>query len=342
MASPNTGARHHGQGAPGICSLPRINKIAPKNYGSTLRAYPITSGGTTAVAKGGHTPPDNVGGTLVRSLSFATPVAVPASNSLSTLSQSTKETTKNTLGKCDAPSISKSSEKRMRGDPTSSFFDDKEDKELKYVPITDKAAKYFIGGYGTKALDNNDDITKAHCKAFMLKAFPPVDRKKSYNNPQAKSASMAQCRPKSEVDYIKFVVANWQKGTEIHTMEEGKERDDLLSFRQNNKLGNKYTHQYSVEEVWAPGDAAPRLVLRRLEVEKETKLVVVGRIVISREKLFDAINEWHHQNGHLGQERTWEFCRNKYWNVTQWTRKEQCICLQSCVWTEIGPPSVLL
>ena len=34
-------------------------------------------------------------------------------------------------------------------------------------------------------------------------------------------------------------------------------------------------------------------------------------------ELFDAINEWHHQHGHLGQERTWNFCKAKYWNVTQ-------------------------
>ncbi len=72
-------------------------------------------------------------------------------------------------------------------------------------------------------------------------------------------------------------------------------------------------------------------MLRRLEVEKETNSVVVGCIVISREELFNAINEWHHQNGHLGQERTWEFCRNKYWNVTQDHVKSYCTTCYHCL-----------
>jgi hypothetical protein len=38
---------------------------------------------------------------------------------------------------------------------------------------------------------------------------------------------------------------------------------------------------------------------------------------VSREELFDAIDDWHTNNGHLGQERTWKYCRNKYANVTQ-------------------------
>jgi hypothetical protein len=120
MASPNARARHRGQGTPGSCFSPRLNKIAPKNYASPVAALPITSGGTTAIAKGGQTP-DHVGAPLVRSLSFATPLAVPATtNSVSSLSQSTKEaskTTKTSAGKRDGPSVSKSSEKRMKSDP---------------------------------------------------------------------------------------------------------------------------------------------------------------------------------------------------------------------------------
>jgi len=45
--------------------------------------------------------------------------------------------------------------------------------------------------------------------------------------------------------------------------------------------------------------------------------MIEGRIVTNREDLFDAINEWHSANGHLGFERTWTYCQEKYWNVTQ-------------------------
>ncbi len=148
MALPNTQARRHGQGTPGTRSLPRINKLPPKYYAPTAPAFPITSGGTTAIAKGGHTPPDNVGGMLVCSLSFATPLAVSASNSVSFLSQSTKEM----AGKRDGSSIAKSFQKRMRREPLYSGARDNdaplehgyEDKEPDYVPICHRPF-YLVG-----------------------------------------------------------------------------------------------------------------------------------------------------------------------------------------------------
>ncbi len=81
----------------------------------------------------------------------------------------------------------------------------------------------------------------------------------------------------------------------------------------SHKLGNKYIHQYTVEEICAPGDPEPRQVLRRLEVNKESPhLVEAGRIVLSREEVFEAMSEWHHHNGHLVQERTWEYRKAKF------------------------------
>ncbi len=102
-------------------------------------------------------------------------------------------------------------------------------------------------------------------------------------------------------------------------MEDGEEKNRQIIFWKRNELGNKYIHQYCLEEVWAPGDTEPRQVLRRLEAKKGSpNKTEVGRIVVSREELFDAINEWHQHSGHLGQERTWEYCRTtKNWNVTQ-------------------------
>jgi hypothetical protein len=113
-----------------------------------------------------------------------------------------------------------------------------------------------------------DGITEQHRKAFYLKAFPPVNPHQVFAKPQSKSASMAACCPKAEVDYIKHVIQNWDKGTEICNMEDGEEKNRLLSFCKRNKLGNKYIHQYFLEEVWVPGDAEPCQVLRRLEAKK--------------------------------------------------------------------------
>jgi hypothetical protein len=184
-----------------------------------------------------------------------------------------------------------------------------------------------------KTREDDYGITEKHRKAFYLKAFHPVDPDKDFEKPQSKSASIPQCRPQTEVDYIKYVVENWQKGTEIRTMQEGREKDALLHFCRNYKGGNKYIHQCTVEEIWPPGDLLePRTVLKRLERNKEnSQLIEAGRIILSREEIFEAINEWHHHNGHLGQERTWEYCKAKFWNVTQDHVRHYCTTCFTCL-----------
>ncbi len=116
MGSPNAWARCHGHGTPSTCSSPRINKQAPKYYAPPMNGFPITSGGTTAIAKGGQTPKGKVAGQppLVRQLSFATPLAVAAGNSVSYLSQSTKTSSK---GKRDGPTIANPYTKNTRSEP---------------------------------------------------------------------------------------------------------------------------------------------------------------------------------------------------------------------------------
>jgi hypothetical protein len=50
-----------------------------------------------------------------------------------------------------------------------------------------------------------------------------------------------------------MVVRNWDKGKEIRTMENGEEKDDLLCFRWQHKVGNKYINQYCVDEIFPLG-----------------------------------------------------------------------------------------
>ena len=253
-----------------------------------------------------------------------------ASNSVSSLSQSTKEaskTSKTSAGKRDGPYTDKSSDKRMKS--TNDDYDlDKEDKEADYVPITNDASSNLMEG---KTLEQDPLILEKHRKAFYLKAFPPQDPEKEFEKSQAKSASIPQCRPQTKVDHIKYVVENWQVGTEIRTMQDGPGKSALLHFRRTHPTGNKYIHQYTVEEIWAPGDPKPRTVLRRLEKNKDTQLLEPGRIVLSREEVFDGINEWHHFAGHMGQERTWGYCQEKYWNVTQQHVRYFCTTCFECM-----------
>ena len=234
MGSPNARARRHGQGTPGTRSSPRLNKQAPKYYAPPMDGFPVTSGGTNAIAKGGHTPKGKVAGQppLVRQLSFATPLAVAAGNSVSYLSQSTKISSK---GKRDGPTIANPYTKNTRSEPSQksnsrgrkidSPDNDQDDKELDYVPVTNQAINNVMEGKGTW---EEDAITAQHCKAFYTKAFPPINPHEWFEKPQLKSDSMTVCHPKSEVDYIKYVIQHWEKGTAICDREDG-ETDLLVS-----------------------------------------------------------------------------------------------------------------
>jgi hypothetical protein len=296
MSSPNARARRHGWGTPGTCSSPRMNKQAPKYYAPPADAFPVTSGGTTAMAMVGQTPKGRVAQPpLVRQLSFANLLAVPAGTSVSSLSQSTKTSSR---GKRDGPTITNPYHaKKTRSEPSLKFHSGEsnnyspsnveDDKELDFVPVTNQAVNNIMEGKGTW---EEDAMTAMHRKVSYMKAYPVANPHELFAKPQSKSASMKTCCPKTEVNYIKNVIQHWGKGIKIRDMEDGEEKNRLLSFRKRNKVGNKYIHQYCLEEVWAPGDDEPRQVLRRLEAKKGAlnKTLQEGRIVPRRKFLMQS------------------------------------------------------
>jgi hypothetical protein len=73
---------------------------------------------TTAMAKGWFTPTDKVAKQMVCSLSFATPFAVQARNAVSSLSQSTKTSSR---GKRDGPTINNLYTKKTRPELSQNF-----------------------------------------------------------------------------------------------------------------------------------------------------------------------------------------------------------------------------
>jgi hypothetical protein len=195
-----------------------------------------------------------------------------------------------------------------------------DDKDSDYIAVTDAATpKVMEGGESGEMAA----IVDMHRRAFMEKAFPP---EKQEDHPQKKSGSIKNARPQDEFDYIQYVVKNWQPDKEIRHMLPGPERNQLLAFRQQHRKGNKYIKQYYLEDIVVPGEVQPKTIMRRYEDDGK------NRIVVSREKVFDAIDEWHRQNGHMGQERTSTYVKEKYWNVTQKTARiyvETClICMK--------------
>jgi hypothetical protein len=69
-----------------------------------------------------------------------------------------------------------------------------------------------------------------------------------------------------------------------------------------------------------PGEE-PHVVLRRRELGKDGKYFT-GQIDVSREQVFDAIDEWHQGHVHMGQERTWTFWLRKRANLIAYKLQE--------------------
>ena len=343
MVSPNTdaSARRLGQFRLGERVSPRTNRHAPSYYNPSqppaAARLAVTSGGTTAVARGSgsrtpaYPPP-------ARTLSFASSPAEDraspyvGTHSLSSLSGSSSMMMSASSKRAPPPSSQeKNKNKKLKALKVSAPSDDlkhQEDKETDYIPLTNVASSSVLVD------DKPDDLSsrERHRRAFYLRAFPEKTGDESLRKPQSTSAAITHCRPKKDYEYIIYVIQNWNIGVKVNDMEEGEEKEDLKRFRRINRRGCKYIHQYVVEEIEVPGEYEPRYVLRRMEKSAENPSVLsVGRVVISRDELFDAIDEWHHKNGHLGQERTWEYCRTKYWNVTQDHVRHYCVTCFTCM-----------
>jgi hypothetical protein len=113
------------------------------------------------------------------------------------------------------------------------------------------------------------------------------------------------CHDQKDIDHIINIVVNWHPELKIRDMEQGYERSCLQIFLLNNPNGTKLIKHYHFSYITPPA-GPPRKVLHRIEKNKQGDLVP-GRIVVSSEEVFFAIDDWHRSSLHMGQERTWNY-----------------------------------
>lgn len=142
-----------------------------------------------------------------------------------------------------------------------------------------------------------------HREVFMERAFGGDEEQ----------ANNVICRPQAELNEIIFILEHWEVGVSLKSIEDPEQFRVVKAFRDTHKAGYKYVNKYWIEYIQLPEEPTRRAVLRRKEKDKASG----GRIVVSREHVFDAIDEWHRKRGHMGQERTHNYCREKYYNCTQ-------------------------
>jgi hypothetical protein len=179
-----------------------------------------------------------------------------------------------------------------------------------------KAMMYTMTHYD----DETVEIAK-HREIFMDRAFSEVDN----NVDGLEDTRESSLRSQQELDDISYILTHWGIGINLKQVTDMNLRKKLSSFRKKNKVGAHHVDKYHTEEITLPSGER-RKILRRIEKGS------VGRIVLSRERIFDAIKEWHYDGeGHFGQERTWVLCRQKYWNCTQALVRLFCALCPGCL-----------
>lgn len=103
----------------------------------------------------------------------------------------------------------------------------KNDGNEDFLPTTSAAESPTID------LDNDNpvlqEMIKKHRSVFMSRAFPPT----LAGGTNLTTDIQLWCRPQEELDYIVFVLSNWQPNINLKTMEPGPEREHLTSSRRN-------------------------------------------------------------------------------------------------------------
>ena len=163
-----------------------------------------------------------------------------------------------------------------------------------------------------------------HRAVFNEKAFG-VDRD---GNPLSASQPISRGKTKditpSQWAEIVNVVSNWKTDAEVATLD-GQGKKDWKALKAQftqNKNAYRWVKEYTVERG-TNVDGTEKLTLHRKEIEQQ-------RVVVPLTKIFDAIDEFHRANGHLGQERTYIDASKKYYNVTQHLVKVYCETCRIC------------
>jgi hypothetical protein len=167
------------------------------------------------------------------------------------------------------------------------------DDELGNVP-TAMLAKYA----GTTSIASYPALVAHHRKLFMQRAFNQSDTQDEDvdNDNEMRKSSL---RSEEELQNICFILKHWGGNQNLKLLKDDMLLKKLIKFRRAHPVGKHHITKYHYNTITLPS-GEKRNILRRIEKGK------TGRIVVSRERVFDAINEWHRSgSGHFGSERTW-------------------------------------
>lgn len=170
--------------------------------------------------------------------------------------------------------------------------------------------KYSAG----EPITSEPPVVAEHRALFMQRAFGTGNEahKQLADNMHDSDSRESSVRHENELENICYILKHWGGDINLKEIQDDEIlRKKLSKFRRDHAVGKHHVGKFHFHEITLPSGER-RNILRRIERGE------VGRIVVSRERIFDAINEWHRGGvGHFGSERTWKSCRQKYWNCSQ-------------------------
>lgn len=152
--------------------------------------------------------------------------------------------------------------------------------------------KYSAG----EPITSEPPVVAEHRALFMQRAFGTGNEahKQLADNMHDSDSRESSVRHENELENICYILKHW--GGDINLKEIHDDeilRKKLSKFRRDHAVGKHHVGKYHFHEITLPSGER-RNILRRIERGE------VGRIVVSRERIFDDINEWHRGGvGHL-------------------------------------------
>lgn len=143
--------------------------------------------------------------------------------------------------------------------------------------------------------------------------------------PGRTNASTAKVLTKKDYFDVISLLSNWKSHEEMKDMSAEELRAQQLFKKKHKNKGYKCITRYTLDEQDELPDGTTVRRVRRIEKNRDQ-----GRLVIPQLRVFDAIDEYHRSNGHLGQERTYTAVSAKYYSVTQDLAKIYCETCRQC------------
>ncbi len=136
---------------------------------------------------------------------------------------------------------------------------------------------------GATPFASDSPLLAQHRDLFMRRAFHHDNDSEHHSTEEERAKS--SLRSEEELDNICYILKHWGGTQILKMMTDEKKKKKLSAFRHRHRVGKHHVAKYQFNSITLQS-GEKRNIRRRIEKN------AVGRIVVSRERVFNAINEY--------------------------------------------------